>query len=287
MPHARPTSPSPPARPAQALLLVAAAALAATCGPAPPGPPQPAASTAPTGPRLVVLVVVDQLPSWSFAPVLARSRDGFARLRDHGVYYPEAEVPYATTYTSSGHAALGTGAPPALTGVLDNGWYRPEQGTVRSATHDPDSPVFQLAPVEPGRHGGHGRSGTALRVDGLAEMLARARGGRARSVSISLKDRAAAFVAGRHPDLAVWYDDDQAAMTTSRFYAPTLPPWLRALHEQGLVASRLDWVWTPLPELDHLALTGGPDVAPGESTGDLLGPGFPHDLARSPAPATA
>ncbi|MEM9489195.1 MAG: alkaline phosphatase family protein, partial [Myxococcota bacterium] len=63
--------------------------------------------------RLVVLIVVDQLPSWSFDRDAALLKGGIARLIKSGVFYPEAEYPYSITYTAPGHAALGTGAPPS------------------------------------------------------------------------------------------------------------------------------------------------------------------------------
>lgn len=278
------------------LACAVALCLAANCkpssAPAPAPAPQQSAASHPVagepavardpapGARLVVLVVVDQLPSWWLASKIELLDGGVGRMLRQGVYYPEAEIPYALTFTASGHAALGTGAPPAVTGILANAWYRPAQGATLSAVHDPDSPVFDLA----GGGGRAGISGAALRVDGISEVLARAGG---KTISISLKDRSATLMAGRRPDLAIWYDPGQPAMTTSRFYAEQPPDWLRALAASDVVSAHLDLVWTPLPGIDHAALTGSADDAPGETAGAILGRVFPHAVAGSGEPAAA
>src|SRR5689334_960250 len=88
------------------------------------GCPKPSRPTdTPAHPKLVVLIVVDQLPSWTFEKRKALLTHGFARLLADGVYWPRAEYPYAYTYTAPGHAALATGAPPSVTGVIGNTWY--------------------------------------------------------------------------------------------------------------------------------------------------------------------
>src|SRR5687768_2642690 len=77
-----------------------------------------------SGLRLVVLLVIDQLPSWSFDAALPSLDGGLARLVERGVHYPRAELPFANTFTAAGHAAIATGAPPSVTGILANEWHR-------------------------------------------------------------------------------------------------------------------------------------------------------------------
>ena len=62
----------------------------------PPAPP-PAPTVAP---RLVVLVVIDQLPAWGLAARRGAYRRGLARLLDGGVHFARAEYPYAITFTA-------------------------------------------------------------------------------------------------------------------------------------------------------------------------------------------
>ncbi|MEZ4401641.1 MAG: alkaline phosphatase family protein [Kofleriaceae bacterium] len=227
-------------------------------------------------PRLVVLVVIDQLPAWGLAERRSAYRHGLARLLERGVHFARAEYPYAITFTAPGHAAIGTGAPPRVTGVVANGWYRRAAGVERNAEDDDASPIEDRAgqPLP----GGPGASGAALRVDGLAEALRTATGGRGRSVAIGGKARAACFVLGRRPDVALWYEPAAAAMTTSTAYGP-LPTWARALPP---IAPVLDDVWALADPAVVAAATGGGDDGPGETD-----PRFPHDLGAQPEPAKA
>lgn len=246
--------------------------------PQPAAAPAASASPGATPPRLVILAVVDQLPSWWFQTQHTSPSGGIARLMREAAYYREGVYPYAVTFTAAGHAALGTGAPPAVTGVSDNEKYAPKpsggsavpptgtsgnceegpdpkQATDRSevpTASDPDAPVFllvenstrdprnlSLVPTTPGTaRSDEGRSSKALLVDGVADVLRREKTG-ARAVTISIKDRSAIFVAGKRPHLAIWFDDRQPAMTTSKFYAATPPAWLTSLAAGDFVTRRI------------------------------------------------
>lgn len=263
----------------------------AGCEPTRPEPP-PAAkravaaaladeADAPEPPRLVVLLVVDQLPSWRFQQDLPHLGGGIARLVRGGSYYPYAELPYASTFTAPGHASIATGAPPAVHGILANSWYRRDLGQVQDATEDPAFPVLRL-------QGGNARGSAApteLQVEGIADALRRAHPG-GRSIAVGLKARASVLVLGRRPDLSVFYDSDQVAFTTSRYYADAPPAWLRALAEDAPIAARLDTRWEPL-DAALLERELGPDDGAGEGSFFGLDATFPHDLGASGAPAAA
>jgi hypothetical protein len=268
-------------------ILAVLAALAPACAPASDKPAAVPTAPAPSAraPRLVVLVVVDQLASWWFDARRDQLAGGMARLLREGVYYPAAEYPYAVTFTAAGHAALGTGAPPAVTGIADNERYHPELDRELPAVDDAGSPVFVLAGAGQATRL-PGRSSAALRADGVADVLERETQGRAHTVTISLKDRSAIFVSGRKPDLAIWYDDSQPAMITSARYVEAPPAWLRDLAQGGQVAKYLGYAWTLLPGVDYAAVTGLDDAGPGEY--DLEGSlddRFPHELAGVKSPA--
>jgi predicted AlkP superfamily pyrophosphatase or phosphodiesterase len=249
-----------------------------------PGP-APAVTASPL--RLVVLVVVDQLPSWSFERDRAHLTGGFARLLAEGHLTRRAVYPYAATYTAAGHAALSTGAPPAVTGFPANGWYRPALGRDRSSHTDEASPTFAIPGISPRGASAAGVSGRALRVEGLADVLRRATGGRGRSVALAIKGYAACFVAGREPDLAVWYEPRLTALTTSRWYADALPPWLLELAQTHSIPERLDDTWSPRDPALLARLSGVPDNSPGEGAEHEMGTTFPYALARATDPAKA
>jgi predicted AlkP superfamily pyrophosphatase or phosphodiesterase len=239
-------------------------------------------------PRLVVLIVVDQLPSWSFTGRARHMRHGIGRLLREGAFWPEAAFPYASTNTAPGHAALSTGAPPSTTGILANVWFDREANAQRESIEDHDRPLLRI----PGSAGTprveDGASPRKLRVDTVGDVLMRERPG-AKVVGVALKDRGAILSAGRHPTIAIWYDSAQIAFTTSTWFAAEPPPWLVALANDHPIAPRLDEPW----DLDEAArarvreISGGPDDGPGEASVDGLGIQFPHRMDTTGRGATA
>lgn len=259
--------------------LVLGCALVA-CG----GTRPPAAGPAPAArPKLVVLVVIDQLPTWAFDARRPFLTGGIARLVAEG-HEGVLELPYAATQTAVGHAALATGAPPSVTGIIGNKWWDRASGALTSSVADPAAPLLSVTgppgpfPVSP-RH---------LRVEAVGDALKRATGGAGKVVTVSFKDRSAILMGGRRPDLAVFYDDAQAAFTTSRYYADRVPAWLAALATTSPVRPRLaPYVWSADDPALLARMTGGrPDQAPGEF--DLYGIGltFPHALGKARDPAS-
>ncbi len=256
----------------------------------------PRADVAPTGgegeqavrPRLVVLIVVDQLPTWIFDRDRPLFKAGFARLLREGGYVRAGVLPYANPFTAVGHATIGTGAPPSVHGIIGNAWYRQGEQRERPAEFDPDGTVFQVAPPQAGTlSSSDGVSASRLRVEGLADRLRRTSLERSRSVAIGLKPRAVAFVAGKQPDLAIWYEAAAGGMTTSRTYTREVPPWL-VEHARERPASRFfAETWTPLDPALLARVTGMPDNAPGETDLHGFGITFPHSIAKSDAPAKA
>jgi len=226
-----------------------------------------------SGLRLVVLLVIDQLPSWSFDAALPSLDGGLARLVERGVHYPRAELPFANTFTAAGHAAIATGAPPSVTGILANDWHRATGDRALGATIDLRDMTL--------------RSSSQLRADGVADVLERATGGKSRTVAVALKDRAAILTIGRRPDLAVWYDPDSGAMATNRFYAPEPPAWLRDLASDRPPSRFFRAQWHPLDRRELVRLSGSADDQPGELGNNGLDASFPHSLAKVPRPSQA
>ena len=238
-------------------------------------------SAAHSGPRLLVLVIIDQLPSWSFDRSLPQLHGGLAEIARRSVRFTRVELPYSNTFTASGHAAIATGAPPRLTGIVANEWHHDSALETAGGTDDRDSPLFGPHPP-PG-----GESSRQLRVEGVADMLEHATGGRARTVAIALKDRAAILAIGKKPDIVIWWDSNQKMMTSSKLYGAR-PGWLDP--KQGLVtdpATFLVSTWQPHDAAADQALAGRGDDAPGEGGNHGLGPTFPHALAGLEDPGHA
>jgi hypothetical protein len=230
-----------------------------------------AATTAPVhhaepegGTRLVVLVVLDQWPEWSFEAKRSAFQGGFARALAEGEWHV-GEYPSAATLTSSGHALLGTGASTARSGILANEWWHRDLHKVLMSIEGED---------------GH-ETTKWLRIPGLGDALAATPG---KAVGVSLKSRAALLPLG-HTGLAVWYDShagrfDAYALAQS---TPTKSPrpWLENYTAAHPVAARLE-PWVPLPDTAQLA--GVPDDNRGEVGEKGFGATFPHDPAATKNP---
>jgi predicted AlkP superfamily pyrophosphatase or phosphodiesterase len=90
-----------------------------------PQPKQPDAppATPDAPPKLVVLVVFDQMRGEYPARWAAHyGPGGFERMKREGVWFSQCHIPYACTSTGPGHASLATGAPPSVTGIIENEW---------------------------------------------------------------------------------------------------------------------------------------------------------------------
>lgn len=176
--------------------------------------PQPARTPAAPSLELAVVISIDGL-SWEW---LSHYRpwyeSGFKRLLEEGQVEANAKYRHINTETAPGHAALATGAPPRVTGVVSNRWWEERGGKmihVSSATQ----PVPEGTP---GAVRGALQGAGNLRVATLGDRLVEARPG-ARVVSLSGKDRSAAFLAGRNRGHVVyWWDQGNGRFITSAAY---------------------------------------------------------------------
>lgn len=217
-------------------------------------------NTAVDRPRLVVLLVIDQWPEWSFEAKRPSFRGGFARMVSEGQWYV-GRHPSAATLTAPGHAVLGTGESPRRSGIVANEWWHRDLGLSLSAVQD-----------EAG-------AATAkwLRVPGLGDQVIGART-RAKAVAVSLKARAAILPLG-HAGVPIWYDVKAKSWTT--LSAP--PPWLADWNTSHPVTAHD--VWTPLEAT--ATLSGVDDAQSGEVGEYGLGPTFPHDPSQATHPGEA
>jgi len=241
------------------LVIFAACGPAATTAPRPPPPPAP---------RLVVLLVIDQLPAWAFAAKRPHLTAGFGRLLREGEWHL-GTYPTPATLTAPGHALLGTGEPPYRSGIVANEWW--DRDAERATTSVED---------------GATRTARWLRVPGLGDAIAAANTGRApaeqaKAISISLKDRAAILPLG-HAGTAVWYDARAVAWTSA-----TPVAWLDEHNRRAPIAPRLAEIWTPLDPARIAAVSATIDAQPGEVGEKGFGATFPHVAATTKHPGDA
>ena len=212
------------------------------------------AQGAPDRPALIVFLTVDQMRSdyvdrW--APQLS---GGLARLRGHGAVFTNAYHDHAVTETAPGHSVVMSGRFPRSTGIMRN----------TAGVEDPQSPLLTSRdlPASPYRFRG------SVLIDWL-----RSRDPRSRALSISRKDRGAILPLGRAKQPAFWYASSNGEFTTSRYYADTLPEWIREVNARRVPQRLAGQAWTLLLPASAYA---EPDSVPEENNGrDVT---FPHLL---------
>lgn len=237
------------------------------------------ASRAGERPRLVVVIVLDQVGSWILdlhEPLLLPG--GLVRrVRAEGTFHHRVVFDHAATITAVGHAAIYTGRPPRDNGIVANARWDRARGKAIAMMDDGAHEVLGLE--------GRFTSPAALRVEGVADVLRAATGGRGKVVAVSMKERGAVLAGGQHPTAALWYEPRLRGFSTSRWYAKALPDWVERFRRDKPVR-RFFGPWLP-HDVGRLLAHAGRDDAPGEGTFKDLGPTFPHDLRRVPRPQEA
>jgi len=230
-----------------ALLNAAAAALVAA----------PAAAQQLRRPTLVVLITVDQLLPGYLTRWPGQLTGGLGRLHSGGAVFTRAYQDHAITETAPGHASTLSGRFPRSTGIVAN----------VSGVSDAQAPLIG--------GGGPGASPFRFRGSTLTDWL-RTRDLRTRALSVSRKDRGAILPLGRAHQSAFWYVGD-GRFTTSRYYADTLPTWVREFNERRSAQRYAGQSWTPLLPAASYAER---DSVPVEAGG--RGYTFPHRLSANP-----
>jgi len=222
---------------------------------------------------VVIAMVIDQFAGWvaSERLDLLPTHGGFARLRREGTYVRDARYAHGTTDTAPGHAALFTGAPPRATGIFSNETVHDGSGRITAIVRDESTHLVDPTGVTKSV----GASLAALRTETLADGL-RAAAPNAIILSFSLKDRGTLFGAGRHPNVALWYDPGLDTIVTSTAYGRELPAWSLPLgnHEQLMRNRSVPWQPLDLAWVQRNSRT--PDNQEGEN--DLVGYGVTRIL---------
>jgi hypothetical protein len=121
--------------------------------------------------------------------------------------------------------------------MILNAWWHRDERRSPECTSDPDTPA-----VSYGRNVQVGSSPKRLLAPTLADEL-RAQKPGARVVAISLKSRGAITLAGKAGDAVVWFDDPAGTFTTSRAYASTPVPAVKAFIDKQPFEKDLGRVW--------------------------------------------
>ena len=208
-------------------------------------------------PHLVVFLTVDQMRPDYLDRWAGQMHGGLAKLSRKGAFFTNAFQDHGVTETAPGHSVTMSGRFPRSTGILRN----------TAGVEDPESPLLTSRdlPASPYRF-----RGTVL-LDWI-----RTRDARSRALSVSRKDRGAILPMGRAKQNVFWYATSNGEFTTSRYYADTLPAWIKGVNARRFPQKHAGEAWTLLLPANEYA---EPDSEPIENNGrDFV---FPHRLSSN------
>ncbi len=218
-------------------------------------------------PKLVVLVSLDQFPYeylTRFEPYF--SKNGFQFLLRNGANFTNAQYEHAYTKTAPSHAALITGVYGHINGITANKWY---DRTRKKEVNSVDDDSVKLLGIN-----GEGCSPRNLEVYTVGDMLRRKTHLRSKVIGISNKDRSAILMAGKL-GTAFWFVD--SIVTTSTYYMPDAPSWLKMFNTSGAFQRYFGKQWTETdPKTASIVCNDDDTSYKASSLG--LGKTFPHPL---------
>lgn len=179
------------------------------------GPLQAKAAPRADRPTLAVILAIDGLSTEQLLKYERWYGAGLKRLLDEGHIETKNRYRHINTETGPGHASLGTGASPRVSGIVANTWFEidAKSGKLKS--------VYCTDSLQPDPATGRAMPGPyRLEVDSLGDRLIAASPG-SRVFSVSAKDRSAILMAGRaRPHAAYWFDRQTLRFVTSPAYTP-------------------------------------------------------------------
>jgi len=183
--------------------------------PAQAATPQAKAAPKPDRPALAVILAIDGLSTEQLLKYRPWYGAGLKRLLDEGHIETKSRFRHINTETGPGHASLGTGASPRVTGIVANTWFEVDAKSGKLI------PVYCTDSPQPDPKTGRAVPGPyRLEVDSLGDRLIAASPG-SRVFSVSAKDRSAILMAGRaKPHAAYWFDRQTLSFVTSPAYTP-------------------------------------------------------------------
>ncbi len=209
----------------------------------------------PNNPKLVVFIVIDQLPGEFFQRIEGEFNGGFRWLLDHGIEFRNAHHEHANTKTGPGHFVLGSGRYPGPAGVLANSWFVRELGKTVYCVEDPIA-----KPI-----GGEGDARSYRKTDATAiGDWMKEKDPQSKVFTVAGKDRAAVYLGGKNADLAIYYNW-KGSFISSDFYADKLPDWLVEYNANLDFSVYRDSIWDHAAEPEFYKKYGTDDNFYGES----------------------
>ncbi|MBT3496818.1 MAG: hypothetical protein HN462_06465 [Candidatus Marinimicrobia bacterium] len=216
-------------------------------------------------PKLVVVLVVDQMPPDLLTRFDALYTGGFRWLIDHGTWFTNTHHEHGYTATGPGHFVIGSGRYPGPNGMMGNIFYDPILEKKVNCVEDPNAKVIENT--------GDARSYSRYTNTALSDWI-KASDSLSKVYSIAGKDRSAVLMGGQKPDLAVYYNYD-GQFITSDYYTNKNPKWLTNFNTNLDIASFKDSLWTRSLDTSLYLTYARPDFFDGEVDEYLTDPYSP------------
>ncbi len=224
-------------------------------------------------PKLVVAIVVDQM-RYDYLPRFYNrlGQDGFKRLIQNGFNCKNHHINYIPTTTAPGHASIFTGTTPKNHGIIGNSWYNRSLDQKTYCVVDD-----KVSPVGTSSYEGK-KSPSKLLTTTIADQNRLHTQMRGKTISISIKDRAAILSGGHTASAAYWFrGKDQGSWISSSYYLNTLPNWVTRFNESYKADSYFR-TWDTLHEITSYSESGEDDTAYERGFRGKEKPIFPYDL---------
>jgi len=220
----------------------------------------------PSQPKLVVGIVVDQMRYDYLYKYWEKYGDGgFRKLLNKGFNCKNTTLDYIPAVTAAGHAAIYTGAPPGVNGIISNDWYVRKAGRRGNCVLDTsETPAF-FSPCN-------------MLTTTITDELRLSDNLKSRVIGIALKERAAILPAGHLANGCYWLDQKTNKWVSGKYYMKEVPKWVNDFNAQQYVSKYLSKPWTTLLPIEQYTESIADDnefegLQPGETK-----PVFPHNL---------
>lgn len=189
--------------------------------------------------RLIINVVISSMQADDIDRYGAQLSDGgFRRLKEGGAYFTGSAYDCQQTSTPVSLATLTTGAMPSTHGVISTHWRDYIENKTIGLIDD-------CKERDPDYQNGNGAySPRNLIAPTLGEALLRQHA-ESRAVTVALNPYSAIILSGRE-GLAFWMDEASCNWSTSTYYLPTLPTWVKKHNEEKIYLSYITDPWISL-----------------------------------------
>ncbi|GAA4271953.1 alkaline phosphatase PafA [Aquimarina gracilis] len=235
---------------------------------------KPVINTA-SNPKLIVGIVVDQMRYDYLTRFYKKYGDGgFKRIVENGFNCKNHHINYIPTTTAPGHASIYTGATPQYHGIVGNSWYDRTKGQkIYCVLDDKVSPV--------GTSSAEGKkSPSKLLITTIADQNRLHSQMRGKTISISIKDRAAVLSGGHTANAAYWFrGKNHGSWISSSYYMDKLPSWVIDFNASNRIDSYLK-TWDTLSDIKRYTESGDDDTKFERGFKGKEKPIFPYDLQK-------